>query len=320
MAHRHLPLAVALVSCMAAPAAAQSGVGVAGAQVLQLPAGSRAPALAGAYTAGYGDADLLFYNPAGAAALDRAVSVAYQSYFEDIVAGSGAAVFRLGALVVGAGLVFLDAGEVAEIVPDPAYGGQRGMETGQTVTASENAARFAAAASLLDDRLRLGAAAGVVSSDLAGIIRSAPFFDIGAQYAVRELTVGAVLKNLGGAMTSDTADDATLPTEARFGASYQMILGQGGLGAALAADVFHRMQEGTSGLAVGLEGGLMATPELPLAAVVRAGVSVEAADEFLAPLRLGAGVAYGDIAVDYTYQSYDVLGSVHRFGLRWVRR
>ncbi|NIQ52057.1 MAG: hypothetical protein GWN71_00780, partial [Gammaproteobacteria bacterium] len=80
--------AVAAALCLAGPVAAQSGVGTAGAQVLQLPTGSRAPALAGAYVAGSGDADLLFYNPAGTAALNGAVSLAYQSYFEDIIAGS----------------------------------------------------------------------------------------------------------------------------------------------------------------------------------------------------------------------------------------
>ncbi|NIQ52056.1 MAG: hypothetical protein GWN71_00775, partial [Gammaproteobacteria bacterium] len=104
---------------------------------------------------------------------------------------------------LGAGLLFLDAGDVTEIVPDPAFGGQRGMETGQTVSASENSARLAGALTLMDDRLRLGTAVGIVSSDLAGIGRSAPFLDLGAQYLVSGVTLGAAVQHLGGAMASD---------------------------------------------------------------------------------------------------------------------
>ncbi len=52
-----------------APVRAQQGAGVAGASVLQLPAGSRAPSFSGAYSAVTGDADVLFYNPAGLSTL-----------------------------------------------------------------------------------------------------------------------------------------------------------------------------------------------------------------------------------------------------------
>lgn len=297
---------------------AQDGVGSAGAQVLQLPAGSRAPALAGAYTGGAGDADVIFYNPAGTAMLEGAVSIAYQSYFEDIMAGSGAAAWRLGPFVVGAGILFLDAGDINEVVPDPAFGGQRGMATGETVSASETAARITGAMRLLDDRVRVGLAAGFVSSDLAGVTRSAPFIDLGAQYALDRATVGVALRNLGGAMTNEVNGDADLPAEARFGITTAPVT-IAGIGAAISADGIYRMQEGTTGLVAGIEAGLMPTAELPIMAVARVGFGIEDADEYLAPLRFGAGVMVSGFSVDYTFQSYDLLGAVHRIGIRWAR-
>lgn len=316
---RHATAGIAaLLLLLAGGLHAQDGVGTAGAQVLQLPAGSRAPALAGAYTAGSGDADVLFYNPAGSAVLDGAVSVAYQSYFEDIMAGSGATAWRLGRFVVGAGILFLDAGDINEVVPDPAFGGQRGMPTGETVSASETAARVTGAMGLLDNRLRVGAGAGFVSSDLAGVTRSALFVDLGAQYALDRATVGVALRNLGGAMTSDVNGDASLPAEARFGITTAPVT-VAGIGAAISADGIYRIQERTTGLVAGLEAGLMPTPELPLMAVARIGFGIEDADEFLAPLRFGAGVMISGFSVDYTYQSYDLLGTVHRIGIRWSR-
>lgn len=313
-----LAAAVFAATLLAGTLDAQDGVGTAGAQVLQLPAGSRAPALAGAYTAYADDADLLFYNPAGTATLDGAVSIAYQSYFEDIVAGSGAAAWRFGRFVVGAGLLFLDAGDIEEVVPDPDYGGQRGIATGEVVKASETAARIAGAMTLLDERLRLGAAAGFVSSDLADVSRSAPFIDLGAQYVIDPATIGVALRHLGGSMANDVNGDASLPAEARFGVATAPMT-MAGVGVSVAADAVYRLEEGTTGLATGLEAGLMPTPELPIMAVARLGFTLEDAEETLAPLRFGAGVMVSGIAVDYTFQSYDLLGAVHRIGVRWVR-
>jgi hypothetical protein len=62
---RRCPLAASLLAAFAAAPLAAQGVGTTGAQVMQLPAGARAAALSGAYTAASGDADVLFYNPAG---------------------------------------------------------------------------------------------------------------------------------------------------------------------------------------------------------------------------------------------------------------
>jgi hypothetical protein len=313
-----IPSLLLATLALAAPVAltAQSGVGTAGAQVLQLPAGSRAPAFAGAYTATSTDADVLFYDPAGLAGLGRSVSVAYQNYFEGIRAGSAAAAFNLGRLVLGGGILYLDAGSIDVIEPDPNFGNQRGKETGATASASETAARVSAAVALLGGRVRLGANMGVVSSDLAGIGRSAPFVDVGAQYAMNRLAVGVSVRHLGTKMTNSTNGDAPLPGEARLGIAVHG-LQVSGFGVGLSADGLYRLQEGTTGLVAGVEAGLLPGTYGPFSAVLRAGYSMDSGDA-LAPYRFGAGISFGTIGVDYTYQDYNLLGAVHRIGLRWT--
>ncbi len=296
--------------------AAQSGVGTAGAQVLQLPAGSRAPAFAGAYTATSANADVLFYDPAGLAGLRRSISVAYQNYFEGIRAGSVAAAFNVGGVVLGGGILYLDAGSIDVIEPDPNFGNQRGKTTGATASASEAAARLSAAVGLMGGRVRLGANLGVVSSDLAGVGRSAPFVDLGAQYAMNRIAVGVSVRHLGTSMANTTNGDAPLPGEARLGIALRGFQ-VSGFGVALNADGVYRLQEGTTGLLTGVEAGLLPGTYGPFSAVLRAGLSMDKGDT-LAPYRFGAGISFGSVGVDYTYQDYNLLGAVHRIGLRWT--
>lgn len=300
----------------AAPARAQ-GPGTTAASVLQFQAGSRAAALSGAYTAASGDADVLFYNPAGAAGLDAAASLAYQRHVEDIAFGSAAGAYRLGRIVLGLGAAYFDAGEVRVIEPDPSFGGQRGRETGETAGARESAARLAVAVPV--GRLSLGAAAGFVSSDLAGVTRSAPIFDLGAQFALPRITLGAAIRNIGGSMTGGDAEDAALPTEARLGATFE-VAGAERLGVLVGADLASDLRAGTTTFAAGVEAGLLPQPSRRLSAVARLGMDTEGrGEDGLGALRFGAGLTLDRLAVDYTFQELEFFGAVHRIGARWTR-
>ncbi len=303
---------------VALPVRAQDGAGTAGATVLQLPAGSRAPALSGAYVGVAGDADALFYNPAGVAGIRAAASLSYQRHVEDIGLASAAGAFRAGRVVIGASLLLLDYGNIDEIVPDDDFGGQTGRPTGNTVSASELAARASAAMMFLQDRLHVGVAAGLVSTDLAGASRSAPFLDAGVQYVLPRVTLGAALRNFGGAMTGESLADAPLPKELRVGGSVALPT-TGGLGATLAADLITSLEEGTTGIAMGIEAGLLPDGAAGVGAVGRVGYDAGTGEDGLGALRLGGGLSLGPVAVDYTYQRYDFFGSIHRFGVRWSR-
>lgn len=287
-----------------------------GAAVLQLPAGARAAALSGAYSAAAGDADVLFYNPAGAAALGTAVSASYLRHVLDIRATTAAGAVRLGPLTLGAATALLDAGEVRVVEPDPQYGGERGRETGERASASESATRLAVALPLRGGRIRLGAAAGYVSSDIAGAARAAAVFDLGAQLALERVTLGAALRNLGGALAGDGLDDADLPTEARAGLRFEAARAAT-LGATLSADLVSRAGGGTW-LAAGVEAGLLPAAGR-IGAVGRIGWDGGAGDGGLGGLRLGAGLSLGEVAVDYAYQDLDLFGPVHHIGVRWRR-
>lgn len=311
----------ATIGVVAAPVRAQDGgAGASGAQILQLPAGSRAAAFSGAYTALTGDPAVLFYNPAGTATVDAAAGLSYQRWVADIGLGSGSGAVLVGPVVVSAGVLYLDAGEIAETVPDPVFGGQRGIETGGMVGASESAAQIGAALPLLDGQVRLGATAGFVSSELAGTSRGAPMFGIGAQAilpAVPFVTLGAALRNLGTSLSGDAGEDIPLPREARAGAAVQYANALG-LGAVVAADLVHRLEDDLTDVVFGLEAGLLPDYGSRYGAVARIGYGNEG-EGALGEWRFGAGLAVSDLAFDYTYQNFEFYGAIHRIGVRWVR-
>src|SRR5690606_36945992 len=105
------------------------------------------------------------------------------------------------------------------------------------------------------DRLRIGVAAGFVSVRLAGIARTGPLFDAGAQYELDRLTIGASLRNLGPALSGDGLADADLPSELRLGATLG-VPGPGRFGATIGIDLVGRLAEGGTGVLAGLEAGL----------------------------------------------------------------
>lgn len=310
-------LALALGLLLPAGPVAAQGAGSAGAEILRMTAGARAAALGGAYAAMPGDPDGIFYNPASVAWLQRAAGLGYEAYVEDVTIGSVSGALDAGPVVVGAGIVYLDAGEVDEIIPDPRYGGERGRSTGETVGATEAAARLAVGRVFLQGRASAGAAIGVVTSDLAGVGRTATFVDVGGQYRLGDLSLGAALRNLGGDLAHDELGDAPLPLEARVGATYRRQLAPR-YGAVVSGDVVLGLEEETAGFALGAEGGLLPR-DGSLVAVLRAGATLGEGDGHLGRFRVGAGIGLSGITLDYTIQTFEYLGTIHRIGIRWAR-
>lgn len=311
---RALLLAAVLTAIPCMRVAAQ-GAGSTGATVLQLLAGGRASALSGAYTGATDDSDVLFYNPAGIAQLAGAAALSYQKHVQDIGVATGSGAFRLGRIVLGASAIFLDYGDITEYVPDPDFGGQTGMPTGNTVSASEVAARLSAAMPLLDDRLNVGASLGYVSIDLAGTGFGTPFVDVGAQYSLPLVTLGASIRHLGGSLSADGIE-SELPAEARVGAMLKWEAPTG-LGAIASADFVAELNSETSGLVAGLEAGLLPGGAGRIGAVGRVGYNAGTGDAGQGALLFGGGLSLGPLSVDYAYQSYELFGTLHRVGVRW---
>lgn len=298
-------LPACLLVCLCALPASGQSAGKTGAQILQFNPGARAAAIAGAYSASGADADVLFYNPAGAAALRRAASTAFENYTLDISFGSAAGLVRVNALRIGASISYLDAGSINEVVPDPELGGNVGTETGNRANASESAARLSVATRLRG--ARVGGSIGYVSSNVAEASSNAAFLDAGIQYDLGKNTFAFLLRSMGG---------SDLPAEARIGAS--RTLARGNLGALIGVDAIMRLRESGIAVVAGMEAGLLPSTSSEFGAVVRVGFDGESSQ--LAPLRFGAGLMLHRVAVDYAFQNMDIAGVVHRVGVRWSVR
>jgi hypothetical protein len=301
--------AIAIV-LFASPVLGQ-GAGSTASQLLHLQAGGRSAGLSGAVASLYGDAESLFYNPAGVATLSAAAAFSVQRHVEEINIGSLAGGSRIGPVVIAAGITYLDAGTIQVIRPAP--GGQRGDETGQIARANESIARLGAALPLRDGRLHAGVALGYAAVNLAEESHSSSFLDLGAQFLpLPAVSVGVALRSLGGSMGG-----APLPTEARIGASARTRRGES-LGALVTADVVVGIGEETTGFATGVEAGLIPADPGALGAVVRLGYDA-AGSAGIAPLHLGAGFTLRGISLDYALQSFEYFGLAHRIGVRWSR-
>src|SRR5207253_5952221 len=102
----------------------------------------------------------------------------------------------------------LDAGSINEVTPDPEFGGNTGVGTGNTVSASESAARISVGTAF--NRIRAAASIGFVSSNVADASSQSFGLSAGLQYDVANMTLGAAIRDIG---------SGNLPTEARLGLS-----------------------------------------------------------------------------------------------------
>jgi hypothetical protein len=292
------------------------GAGYTAAEILRMPAGGRAAGLAGAYVATIHDPDAIFFNPAGLAGLQLAASGSYQRHVQGINLGSLAGAGRVGPVVLGVGITYLDGGSIDVIEPDDDFGGERGRETGERASARESATRLAAALELFEGRGSLGAALGYVGSELAGVSRSAPFVDLGAVFRVIDpLHVGVALRHLGGGLSGEGAS-APLPAEVRLGAVYGW-RGAGELGANASLDFIGLMEDDAQAVAAGLEAGLYPGDPDAIGAVLRLGFDSEG-QQGLGGFRAGGGLSIGTLGLDYAYHRLGQFGGAHRVGVRWM--
>jgi hypothetical protein len=155
--------ALFLIAATGAGAQATSTGGRHAAVILELPASARAQALGGGYAALVDDDAAVFYNAAqlvAPAAPDRSAGLSIQQYFASSTVAALSGAMRLGPGALALGIQVLNYGSEDEIVPDPNFGGQRGMATGGTVSASDMV--LSAGYGVTARRVRLGGAAKLV--------------------------------------------------------------------------------------------------------------------------------------------------------------
>jgi len=193
---------------------------------------------------------------------------------------------------------------VEVLEPDPAYAGQRGRPTGETIGGGEVVAS-AGAAMAITSRLAMGVAGKVVHVGLAGESDAGVAADVGASAGLLggRLRIGAALQNLGPAMGPGLP--SPLPRTIRAGAAIELGAAGPGIRTTLAAEALHL--EGRASFATGLELGYR--DERGRGFLARAGFDARARERDAAsPVAVGGGVMLGGLRVDYAYRAVGPLG------------
>ena len=315
------PAAALLALAILAPGTLRAQAGASAATVLELPSSARAMALGDAYTAMGGDDAVLFYNPAGlSTTTGTSASLSVQRHVASSTLAAASVALQLGPGALGLGVQALDYGSEPEIVPDPEFGGERGMETGAEIGARDLVLSLGYAMSLgFGDRgmgTGVGLSAKYVRQQVAGESGGAAAFDVGiAQRLSERLSLGAALQNLGGDLALGGAS-APLPRVLRVGAALQLP-SVGALALQATAEGV-KAREGSVLPAGGLEATWRAANGVQVAA--RVGGAGRADDAAGSALSFGAGVVARTLSLDYAYRGYDAVGGgVHRVGVRWRR-
>lgn len=297
------------------PASSPAQGGRTAAIVLELPSSARALALGGAYVAAGADDATLFYNPSQLATVEgRAASMSVQPYIEGSTLGALSAAFQVGPGTVGVGVQVLSYGSADEYVCDETTGCERGEATGRTVSANDVAASVGYG--MTWRMVRLGATAKYVRQSLADASGGVPALDVGAAIDVwRGATVGVSIQNVGPDLKT-AGSSAPLPRFLRLGAS----LPWRGVGP---FDVLGTLElaHDTEGDVLPLGGAEVTwTSANGLAFSARVGALAQTDGAATSRVSFGGGVRARHFALDYAYQSFDVLAlTTHRFGLRWWR-
>lgn len=311
MPRLRVTLAFAVLAAAGVLPAAPAGAGTAtGFAFLNLPAGARAAAMGGAFSALADDPTAVFWNPAGVAAaapvgpggevaLSGVHHASIQNFSQDLVA----ATWRRGGdgLSLGFNSHYTGRLEGTDEIGNPlgAFGASDFAVLGGYATT--------AAAGL-----RVGGSFGWISETIAGTSASTLSFSIGGLYApsaLGGLMLGAAVRNLGGSPRFSTAEGGageavSQPLTVAGGAS---IAGRRGAVPFRLAGEVSKLEGDDVEARLGLE--VTPTPTLAL----RGGwmFGQDAAD-----LTAGAGITVGRVTFDYAFVPYhDDLGTSHRAGL-----
>jgi len=306
----HPIIAGLLFSVAVAGPATASDSGTAAADFLNLGAGPRAIAMAGAQTGLANDAYATYYNPAGLATLRTQEAAFVQTQYLQGVSEENLAYAlphpRYGAF--GLHLTYLNFGSIPGT---DAVGQSLG-----SVAASDMDFGLSYSRDLYHDErygteLAVGATGKWIQERLAGTKATAYAGDLGLLFApgikwgesLNGWKAGVALRNVGTSMTFDQESFA-LPRTLAAGLSYTGSWRDESV--TLAVDG-RQPNDGPRNLGVGLE---IWTWQ---AFVLRAGYTTEG--DLGNGLRIGAGIRFKTVQVDYAFASEGPLGNTQRIGL-----
>lgn len=339
-------LALGLVAVLVWAGSSEAGSrksGITGAAFLKVGVGARAVALGSAYTTITGDANQLFWNPAGIALSGGATQVtySYNQWIADLGHHALGVTRDMGDMgTVGLGIVTLglsgidnNAGLDRDKIPtfmDATYTGNRDDQTGE-YDYSDVALQLSWARKVTD-KLALGLTGKWISEDIDGVTASAYAMDAGAIYNVgyRGARIGARINNLGSDLKFYTIA-APLPLTFSVGAAVDLYeMPDQGIKVTLLSDAT-KPQDGEQLLYSALEVQVMdylsvrggykfnyAGVEDPkINESTKARIDAPRTEEGLT-FGLGVNVPWSsyNATVDYAYTDFGILDSVHRVSLR----
>lgn len=225
-----IALVIAALWVVPADAGSDLKIGTGGAQHLRIPVGSRGTSMGGSAVAFTDGLDALFWNPAGAANIQGTdLMFSRRKYIADIDVD-----YFVAARQVGEGGVFAFAAKFLSMGDELVTTVESPDGTGQT-WGTAFAVVGLSYARTLTDRVSMGATANLIYEKMADQQATGFALDFGVRYdpGWRNLTFGAVIKNLGPKMRYDgrgfnldteTGDDPnSLPHTTRtLSASYEI--------------------------------------------------------------------------------------------------
>lgn len=294
------------------------GAGTTGAAFLKIGASARAVGMGGAFCAIANDVDAINWNPGGLGQLSGIqATVMHNEWLEGIryeYFGYAQNLKKIGTL--GVGISYLSSGDIPEI------GYEDGKITGLDEAGNPidyfhagDAALTLAYGRKLGEKLGLGCNLKCIYQTISNSTAWGGAVDIGALYAIKDLTIGMALQNLGPEITFE--DEGNLPPmNLKLGCAYKL------LGDSLLTDLDlnYQLIEQTYGAQVGIEWTLMKLIAL------RIGYGYNNAIEGLGSLvglSAGMGFAYQmgkvSLGVNYAWVPYGELsektGGTHRLSL-----
>lgn len=280
-----------------------SRAGTSTAQFLKLEMGGRHAAMGGTY-AGYGsDIYSLWGQPAAIAAAPRAWQVGFQhtEWFEGITQEY---IGLTGPLGRGrAGLVVNTVGVDGLLRSTENSSGQL-TGTGGTFGARDLGVSLHYGLTL-NDRLSVGGAARIINSKIDNEQATGFAGDIGAQYRMDRLTLGASVTNIGTGLKF-IRDRDNFPTAFRLGGSYELAQ----MKLLLAADVVKYIDRDVDA-GVGIEWKPIDLLRL------RGGYRTQGRDVGKG-LTAGVGFNLAGLEIDYAYVPFGPLGEAHRISAGYL--
>jgi len=317
--HARCAVLAAGLSLLGGPLRAQDAGGTGGV-LLQLPATAREMALAGAYSAVLGDAGAVFVNPAGLAPIKRtAVEVSHERYLLGTTLTSAALAVRVSKFDLAVGFHLLDFGGDSAVVPDPAFGGDRGLTTGATIGAYH--ALGVGAITYRHGLLSAGVAVKALREHVgvdgdSAVNLSAVGVDVGMAAAFFDIaSLAVVVQNLGSDLRGGTAAPAPLPRTVRVGYMLNIWDPQGVPRLMVTAE-WVSPSRADDHWAFGAEGGVVSGG---VGLLGRVGAATGRGSSDRSSIVAGGGIIFHSFRLDYAYQGLKTLGGgTHRFTAGWV--